>query len=73
VWALVKIGLFTDQRTVLAAFDSDTAGLTDPEFPGQLFGFDYANFSYYFEVELIKSAPTGNPGVKHVGIFHEEG
>jgi len=83
---LVKIGLFTDQRTVLAAFDSDTAGLSastqyqtagvcglsDPDFPGQLFGFDYANFSYYVEVELIKSAATGNPAVKHVGIFHEE-
>jgi hypothetical protein len=84
---LVKIGLFTDQQIVLAAFDSDTAGLaastqyqtsgvcgfSDPDFPEQLFGFDYANFSYYVEVELVKSAATGNPGVKHVGIFHEEG
>ena len=84
---LVKVAMRTGQQTVLAAFDSDTSGLTpgtqyqtsgvcglsDPDFPELLFGFDYANFSYYVEVELIKTAATGNPGVKHVGIFHEEG
>jgi hypothetical protein len=83
---LVKIGLFTDQKTVLATVDSDTVGLApsaayqtagvcglaDPDFPEQGFGFDYANFSYYVEVELIKTGSTGNPGIKHVGIFNEE-
>jgi hypothetical protein len=44
-------------------------GLRAPQqSPASLLGFDYMNFAYYFEVTLVKTDSSGNPGIRFVGM-----
>jgi len=76
-----RIKVATGARHTLATYNSDVkvpsdryqiggvCRLEDPETGGDFRGFNYADYNYYVEVEMTKTDASGNPGIKHVGLF----
>jgi hypothetical protein len=77
---LQRIQFSTGQLQTLGTIDSETWGgqqhAPSPDYKpafmcdeiSNVRSFQSIDFSYYFEVELIKTDATGNPGIKHLGL-----
>jgi hypothetical protein len=73
--AQITLGTFDTDASFNPVTPSDqyqmfsSCDIRDPQSVTPLNGFDYLQFDYYIEVQLIKTDSTGNPGIKHLGMY----